>query len=187
MNAVEQADASRDADGGWDHIETGKPRHFTGQQTGPPVVHNNDGIVDEKKCLQHGLRIAWTPPLRRGIENQRRTWCTNGTAEEPRVTPEEEQFLSQYEVFQKLEQSSAQVLDAIAQVLARLTTLEESAQQREEAMLAALRGNPQPRPGTVPAGEPYAGAGNPISWPRLFVLIGVIVIIVAAMYYAVSR
>ena len=38
INAVEQADTSRDADSRWDHIETGKPRHFTGQQTGPPVV-----------------------------------------------------------------------------------------------------------------------------------------------------
>jgi hypothetical protein len=103
------------------------------------------------------------------------------------VTPEEEQFLAQYEVFQKLEQSSAQVLDAIAQILARLTTLEEAAQQREEAMLAALRGNPQPRPGTLPASDRYAGAGNPISWPRLFVLIGVILVIVAAIYYAISR
>src|SRR4029453_4336997 len=87
MHAVEQMDTSRDANGGWDHIETGKPRHFTGQQTGPPVVHDNDGIVDEKKCLQHGLRIAWTPPLRRGIENHRRTWRTNGTSKEARQAP----------------------------------------------------------------------------------------------------
>ena len=84
----------------------------------------------------------------------------------------------------RLEQSSAQVLDAVAQILARLTTLEEAAQQREEAMLAALRGNPQPRPGTLPAGDRYAGAGNPISWPRLFVLIGVILSIFLAIYYA---
>src|SRR4030095_13397643 len=82
IHAGEQVDTSCDANGGWDHIETGKPRHFTGQQTGPPVVHDNDGIIDEKKCLQHGLRIAWTPPLRRGIENHRWTWRTNGTAEE---------------------------------------------------------------------------------------------------------
>ena len=87
-------------------------------------------------------------------------------------------------MFQKLEQSSAQVLDAVAQILARLTTLEEAAQQREEAMLAALRGNPQPRPGTLPAGDRYAGGGNPISWPRLFVLIGVILAIFLAIYYA---
>ena len=107
-----------------------------------------------------------------------------GTAQEPRVTPEEEQFLAQYEVFQRLEQSSAQVLDAIAQILARLTTLEEAAQQREEAMLAALRGNPQPRTGTITAGDRYAGDGNPISWPRLFVLIGVILAVFLAIYYA---
>ena len=107
-----------------------------------------------------------------------------GTAQEPRVTPEEEQFLAQYEVFQRLEQSSAQVLDAVAQILARLATLEEAAQQREQAMLAALRGNPQPRTGTINAGDRVAGDGNPISWPRLFVLIGVIVAVFLAIYYA---
>jgi len=110
-----------------------------------------------------------------------------GDDREPRVTPEEEQFLAQYEVFQKLEQSSTRVLDAIAEILARLTTLEEAAQQREEAMLAARRGNPQPRPGALPADDRYASGGNPISWPRLFVLIGVIVVIVAGVYYALTR
>ena len=110
-----------------------------------------------------------------------------GTAQEPRVTPEEEQFLAQYEVFQRLEQSSAQVLDAVAQILARLASLEEAARQREEAMLAALRGTPQAMPGprgTVSAGDRYAGTGNPISWPRLFLLIGVILAIFLAIYYA---
>jgi hypothetical protein len=110
-----------------------------------------------------------------------------GTAQEPRVTPEEEQFLAQYEVFQKLEQSSTQVLDAIAQILARLTTLEESAQQREEAMLAALRGTPQARPASLPAGDQYAGRDNPISWPRLFLLIVLILAVVAGIYYALTR
>jgi hypothetical protein len=113
-----------------------------------------------------------------------------GTAAEPRVTPEEEQFLAQYEVFQKLEQSSAQVLEGIAQIMARLTTLEESAQQREEAMLAALRGNPQARPGareSFTASDQVAGASNPISWPRLFLLIVLILAVLAGIYYAFSR
>jgi hypothetical protein len=29
VNAVEQVHTSRGADGGWDRIETGEPRHFT--------------------------------------------------------------------------------------------------------------------------------------------------------------
>jgi hypothetical protein len=35
INAVEQVDTNRDTNDGWDHIETGKLRHFTSQQTGP--------------------------------------------------------------------------------------------------------------------------------------------------------
>src|SRR5215468_3791755 len=51
MNTIEQADTSRDTDSRWDHIETGKPHHFTCQQTSPPVVHDDDRLIDEKKRL----------------------------------------------------------------------------------------------------------------------------------------
>jgi hypothetical protein len=110
-----------------------------------------------------------------------------GTAQEPRVTPEEEQFLSQYEVFQKLEQSSEKVLDAIAQIMARLAVLEESARDREEAMLAALRSGQQARPGMREPVRADAGGANPISWTRLFLLIGVMLAVVLGLYYAFWR
>src|SRR5262245_29768399 len=87
INAIEWVDTSRDADGGCDPLETGEPPHFTRQQTGPPVVRDNDGLIDEKKCLQHSLHHAWTPPLRHGIENHWRTWRANGATEETRQPP----------------------------------------------------------------------------------------------------
>jgi hypothetical protein len=110
-----------------------------------------------------------------------------GTAQEPRVSPEEEQFLSQYEVFQKLEQSSEKVLDAVAQIMARLAVLEESSRDREEAMLAALRSGPQARPGMREPVRVDAGGANPISWTRLFLLIGVLLAVVLGLYYAFWR
>jgi hypothetical protein len=97
------------------------------------------------------------------------------------------QFTCRYAWNPKLEQSSEKVLDAIAQIMARLAVLEESARDRDEAVLAALRSNPQARPGMREPLRMNAGGGNPISWPRLFLLIGVILIIVLAIYYVFRR
>jgi arginine repressor len=106
-----------------------------------------------------------------------------GTAQEPSITPEEEQFLAQYEVFQKLEQSSAQVLDAAAQILARMVVLEEAARERHEAILAAIT-----RPG-VAASPPreLAGPTPPISWPRAFLLIGLLLAFIVVLGVLVWR
>lgn len=96
------------------------------------------------------------------------------TAAEPRVTPEEEQFLAQHEVFQKLEQSSAQVLDATAQILARMVVLEESARERHDAMLAALRRLEATPHASTPTSMPAANPAPPISWPRALLLISLL-------------
>lgn len=104
-----------------------------------------------------------------------------GTAQEPRVTPEEEQFLAQYEVFQKLEQSSRQVLDAAAQILARMVVLEDAARERHEAILAVLsrlEGNPRV---VTPTSLSGTNPTPPISWPRAFLLIGLVLAFILAI------
>src|SRR5688572_753839 len=61
------------------------------------------------------------------------------TPDEPPVTPEEEHFLEQADVYLKLQQSSVHVVEAIAQLLARMGILEDAAQKRHEAMQATLQ------------------------------------------------
>jgi hypothetical protein len=59
--------------------------------------------------------------------------------DEPPVTPEEEHFLEQADVYLKLQQSSVHVVEAIAQLLARMGILEDAARERHEAMQETLQ------------------------------------------------
>jgi hypothetical protein len=59
--------------------------------------------------------------------------------EEPRVTPEEEHFLEQYEVYQSLQQSSKEILDATARMLARMKSLDDAMRDRTEGLLQAMQ------------------------------------------------
>ena len=64
-----------------------------------------------------------------------------GTADEPRVTPEEEHFLEQYEVYQSLQQSSKEILDATARMLARMKNLDDA--MRETRILRTCLRDPR--------------------------------------------
>ncbi len=59
--------------------------------------------------------------------------------DEPRVTPEEEHFLEQYEVYQSLQQSSKEILDATARMLARMKNLDDAMRERTEGLLQAMQ------------------------------------------------
>jgi hypothetical protein len=59
--------------------------------------------------------------------------------EDPRVTPEEEHFLEQYEVYQSLQQSSKEILDATARMLARMKNLDDAMRERTEGLLQAMQ------------------------------------------------
>jgi hypothetical protein len=59
--------------------------------------------------------------------------------DDPRVTPEEEHFLEQYEVYQSLQQSSKEILDATARMLARMKNLDDAMRERTEGLLQAMQ------------------------------------------------
>ena len=59
--------------------------------------------------------------------------------DDPHVTPEEEHFLEQYEVYQSLQQSSKEILDATARMLARMKNLDDAMRERTEGLLQAMQ------------------------------------------------
>jgi hypothetical protein len=100
--------------------------------------------------------------------------------DDPRVTPEEEHFLEQYEVYQSLQQSSKEILDATARMLARMKSLDDAMRERTEGLLQAMQSvldAVQQRPAQQNA--PWQGA----------LLIGgafwaVLIVLGAALYFA---
>jgi len=107
-----------------------------------------------------------------------------GTAAEPRVSPEEEHFLEQYEVHQSLQQSSKEILDATARMLARMKSLDDAMRERTEGVLEALQTvleavEQRPRPSAQGA-----------SWPRALLITGAVwaaLLVGAALYLAPWR
>ncbi len=58
---------------------------------------------------------------------------------DPGVSPEAERFLEQAEVYQKLQEASATLLESMSQLLARMGILEDAARERHEAVGGAFR------------------------------------------------
>ena len=58
---------------------------------------------------------------------------------DPGVSPEAERFLEQAEVYQKLQEASAALLESMSQLLARMGILEDTARERHEAVGGAFR------------------------------------------------
>jgi hypothetical protein len=59
---------------------------------------------------------------------------------EPHVTPEEEHFLEQYEVYDSLQRSSKEMLDATARMITRIKNLDDAMREQTEGILEALQG-----------------------------------------------
>jgi hypothetical protein len=58
---------------------------------------------------------------------------------DPGVSPEAERFLEQAEIYQKLQESSLALIGSMSELLARMRTLEDGAQERHNAVGAGLR------------------------------------------------
>ena len=58
---------------------------------------------------------------------------------DPGVSPEAERFLEQAEVYQKLQEASAALLESMSQLLARMGILEDAARERHDAVGGAFR------------------------------------------------
>jgi hypothetical protein len=100
--------------------------------------------------------------------------------DDPRVTPEEEHFLEQYEVYQSLQQSSKEILDATARMLARMKSLDDAMRERTEGILTALQGIHD----AVHQRPPVQNA----SWQHALLIGGafwaVLIVLGAALYFA---
>jgi hypothetical protein len=103
-----------------------------------------------------------------------------GTAAEPRVSPEEEHFLEQYEVHQSLQQSSKEILDATARMLARMKNLDDAMRERTDGILEALQ--------TVLDAVERRPSAQEASWPRALLITGAfwafLLVLGAAVYLA---
>jgi hypothetical protein len=100
--------------------------------------------------------------------------------EEPRVTPEEEHFLEQYEVYQSLQQSSKEILDATARMLARMKSLDDAMRERTESLLQAMQ--------SVLDAVQQRPSAEPVAWQRALLIGGafwaVLIVLGTAVYFA---
>ena len=103
---------------------------------------------------------------------------------EPRVTPEEEHFLEQYEVYESLQQSSKEMLDATARMLTRMKNLDDAMRERTYGILQALEA-------VMDATTQRPSPRGEVSWPRALLITGafwaVLLVIGAALYFAPWR
>ena len=103
-----------------------------------------------------------------------------GETPEPRVTPEEEHFLEQYEVYEKLQRSSQEMLDATARMLVRMKNLDDAMRERTDGILEALQ--------TVLDAVEQRPSAQEASWPRALLITGAfwafLLVLGAAVYLA---
>jgi hypothetical protein len=114
------------------------------------------------------------------VHGLRETGAVSETPE-PRVTPEEEHFLEQYEVYESLQRSSEEMLDATSRMLVRMKNLDDAMRERTDGILEALQT-------VLDAVEPRAEG---VSWARALLIAGafwaVLLVIGTALYLAPWR
>jgi hypothetical protein len=83
IDVVEEVHAEGNADHSWRGKDECEPCHVGRQESSPPLAHERDHLVGEKKAQEGGFHGARTPPLRRSVQNDRRTWGADGPSEQP--------------------------------------------------------------------------------------------------------
>ena len=86
----------------------------------------------------HGIQVNRST-LSRFLQSLSRSAAAVPALETRAVSPEAERFLEQSEVYQKLQEASAALLESMSQLLARMGILEDAARERHEAVGGAFR------------------------------------------------
>jgi hypothetical protein len=83
IDRPEEVHAEGHAQHGWRGKAEGEPGHLGRQEARPPLAHQADQLIGEKKALERGFHGAWRPPLRGGVQNDWWPWGADRPAEQP--------------------------------------------------------------------------------------------------------